>query len=57
MKTKISKAQREVWEWKAKAYEAVKHLPLDEQIAEIHRQTAETMEELRQKQKAEQHPK
>jgi hypothetical protein len=32
MKTKDSKAQLEVWDWKKKAYEEVQHLPLDEQI-------------------------
>ncbi len=32
MKTKDSKAQLEVWDWKRKAYEEVKHLSLHEQI-------------------------
>lgn len=32
MKTKDSKAQLEVWDWKQKAYEEVKHLSLHEQI-------------------------
>ena len=32
MKTKDSKAQLEVWEWKQKAYEEVKNLSLHEQI-------------------------
>jgi len=32
MKIKAGRAQPEVWEWKQKAYEEVKHLPLHEQI-------------------------
>jgi hypothetical protein len=32
MKTKDAKAQIEVWDWKQKAYEEVKHLSLHEQI-------------------------
>lgn len=40
MKThhKTSKAQLEVWAWREQIYETVKHLPLEEQVAEIVRQ-------------------
>ncbi len=41
METKISKAQQEVWEWKEKAYEEMKHLSTSEQIELIHEQTKE----------------
>ena len=43
MKTNIniSKAQIEVWEWKEKAYEAMKHLSSAEQMKFIREQTAE----------------
>jgi len=52
MEPKISKAQRDAWEWKEKAYEAVKDLPIGEQLAEIHRQTAATVAQIRQQQRA-----
>jgi len=32
MEHKVSKAQLEVWEWKEKAYEEIKDLPLGERI-------------------------
>jgi hypothetical protein len=36
METKTSKAQLEVWEWKEKAYEEMKHLSTREQMNFIH---------------------
>lgn len=53
MKTKISKAQLEVWEWKEELQEQIKNLPKGEQIRFIQNQTAQTIQELlakRQKQ-------
>lgn len=52
MEPNISKAQRDVWEWKEKAYEAVKDLPIEAQLAEIHRQTADTVANIRERQRA-----
>jgi hypothetical protein len=49
METKISKAQLEVWEWKEKAYEKMKHLSTHEQIRFIHEQTKELVEKLKKK--------
>ena len=51
METKVSKAQLEVWEWKEKAYEEMKHLSTREQIRLIHEQTKELAERLRTKKK------
>ena len=47
MKTEISKAQLEVWEWKDKAYEEMKHLSTREQMEYIHQQTKELVERIR----------
>ena len=47
MKTKISKAQLEVWEWKEKAYELIKDLPKDKQIDFILSQTKEIVERIK----------
>jgi hypothetical protein len=47
MEAKISKAQKEVWEWKEKAYEELKHLSTAEQIVVIHEQTKELSERIR----------
>ena len=43
----VSIRQREVWEWKEKAYESIKHLPPEEWAAEIARQVGPIVEELR----------
>ena len=51
METKVSKSQLEVWEWKEKAYEEMKHLSTREQIRLIHEQTKELTERLRMKKK------
>ncbi|MCU0445316.1 MAG: hypothetical protein MUE85_10395 [Microscillaceae bacterium] len=49
MKNKESKAQLEVWEWKEKAYEQVKHLPVGKRITFILEQTKATVEQIKQK--------
>jgi len=46
MEVKISKAQLAVWEWKEKAYEEVKHLPIVEQMRLIHEQTKKTVAQI-----------
>jgi hypothetical protein len=43
MEPKISKAQLAVWEWKEKAYEDIKHLPILEQMRIIHERTLKTI--------------
>lgn len=49
METKISKAQLEVWEWKEKAYEEMKHLTTKEQMNLIHEQTKDLVESIKKK--------
>ena len=49
METKISKAQLEVWEWKEKAYQEMKHLSTLEQMNLIHEQTKYLVENIRKK--------
>lgn len=49
MEAKISKAQLSVWEWKEKAYEEIKHLPIKEQMKIIHERTEETIKQLMKK--------
>jgi hypothetical protein len=43
MEIKVSKAQLSVWEWKEKAYEDIKHLPILEQMRIIHERTQKTI--------------
>jgi len=43
MEPKVSKAQLSVWEWKEKAYEDIKHLPILEQMRIIHERTQKTI--------------
>lgn len=53
MEIKISKAQLAVWEWKDKAYEEIKHLPIMEQMRIIHERTKPTVAQIKKnKQKA-----
>lgn len=52
MEIKISKAQLAVWEWKDKAYEEIKHLPIMEQMRIIHEQTKQTIAQIKKKKKA-----
>lgn len=49
MESKISKAQLEVWKWKEKAYEEMKHLSTREQISFIHEQTKEIVRKIKAK--------
>ena len=46
-KSKDSKAQVEVWEWKEKAYEAIKDLPPSEWIPAIRRHSQPLADEIR----------
>jgi hypothetical protein len=46
MEVKISKAQLAVWEWKDKAYEEIKHLPIMEQMRIIHECTKQTVAQI-----------
>ncbi len=43
----ISAAQTEVWAWKERAYEVIKHLPPEEWLAAIQRQTRPLANEIR----------
>ncbi|MBK9338483.1 MAG: hypothetical protein IPM98_18885 [Lewinellaceae bacterium] len=52
MEHKVSKAQIAVWEWKEKAYESLKHLPISEQMRRIHEQTKQTVTQIKKRQKA-----
>jgi len=52
METKISKAQLSVWDWKEKAYEEIKHLPIMEQLRIIHENTRQTVEQINNKKAA-----
>jgi hypothetical protein len=49
METKVSKAQLEVWEWKEKAYQQIKDMPLDKAIEFIVRQSKPVADEIREK--------
>ncbi len=57
METKVSKAQLEVWEWKEKAYEEMKHLTTSEQMKFIHEQTKELVERIKKKKEQLKQPK
>ena len=52
METKISKAQLSVWEWKEKAYEELKHLPIMEQMRLIHERTKQTVAQINKNKKS-----
>ena len=47
MKTKTSKAQLEVWEWKEKAYQQIKDIPLHKAIELIIQQTEKVIKEFK----------
>lgn len=51
METNISKSLKEVWEWKEKAYNQIKHLSLREQLQAIHEKTAATIEKIEEEKK------
>jgi hypothetical protein len=46
MEIKVSKAQISVWEWKDKAYEEIKHLPILEQMHIIQERTKQTIAQI-----------
>jgi len=46
MEIKVSKAQISVWEWKDKAYEEIKHLPILEQMLIIQERTKQTIAQI-----------
>jgi hypothetical protein len=46
MEIKVSKAQKSVWEWKEKAYDEIKHLPILEQMRIIHERTQKTVHQI-----------
>lgn len=52
MEIKISTAQLSVWDWKEKAYEEIKHLPIMEQLRIIHENTKQTVEQINNKKAA-----
>jgi hypothetical protein len=47
METKVSKAQISVWEWKDKAYEEIKNLPILEQMRFIQERTKQTIAQIK----------
>jgi hypothetical protein len=49
MKAKDAAAQLEVWGWKQKAYEEVKHLSMHDAIAHILKKTSPLYNELKRK--------
>jgi hypothetical protein len=51
MKSEISKAQLDVWEWKEKAYSEIKHLKGVERLKFILAETATTVAALKKKSK------
>jgi hypothetical protein len=50
METKTSKAQLEVWEWKEKAWQQIKDMPLQKGIEFILEQTKMLAEEIKKAQ-------
>ena len=47
MKTKISKAQEEVWEWKEKAFKNLEEIPEKQRVKYISSKTKETIDKIR----------
>ena len=52
MEAKTSKAQKEVWEWKEKAYDQIKNMSKQERIKFILAQTRDVASRLKQKKAA-----
>jgi hypothetical protein len=52
MKTNISKAQIEVWEWKEKAFRELEKVPVDERIEYISKKTQNTIERIKKRKRA-----
>lgn len=51
MEAKASKAQLEVWEWKEKAWQQIKDMPLQKGIEFILEQTKPLVDEIKKSQK------
>jgi hypothetical protein len=51
MEHKISKAQLEVWEWKEKAYETIRHLSKKERMEAIVKNTKEAIRKINEAKK------
>ena len=47
MRTKISKAQEEVWEWKEKAFKRLEEIPQRQRVKYISDSTRETIEKIK----------
>ena len=47
MKTKVSKAQEEVWEWKERAYEEIKDIPEDKRIDYIREKVRDVIDRIK----------
>jgi len=45
LKSKVSKAQEEVWEWKEACYQELKDIPPEERMQYIEREANEALEE------------
>lgn len=53
----VSKAQKDVWEWKEKLYEQIKDLPKGEQLKFIISRAKETVEKIKAKRRLEEQKK
>lgn len=51
MKTKISKAQKEVWEWKEKVFKKLEKIPEKQRVKYIFSKTRDTIERIRRNKK------
>jgi len=51
MKSKDSKAQKEVWEWKELLYEEIKNVPPNLQLKYIHQKVKKILEDINKKKK------
>lgn len=49
METKISKAQKEVWEWKEEAFRKLEKIPEDKRIEYILKKTNSTIEKIKKR--------
>ena len=52
MKTNISKAQLEVWEWKEKAFRELEKVPVVKRIEYIFKKTQNTIERIKKRKQA-----
>lgn len=49
MKTKTSKSQEEVWEWKEKAFKDLEGIPENERVEYIAKKTKDIIEQIKKK--------